>query len=72
MLPIEFLTTKRFRDAISDVGCKLYIPNGRINFESGLGKKPSGCAFGSIIIRIQDTFEIELINKNKLIKEVKE
>lgn len=59
LLPIEFLTTKRFHD-ICGLG-RVYIPNGRINFESGLGKKGRSPAFGSVVFKIGDTNEIEYI-----------
>jgi len=61
LFPIEFLTTARFHNSVT--GGKLYIPNGRINFESGIGKKGKSPAFGSIVMKLQDTFEIELIKK---------
>lgn len=47
LFPIEFLTTQRFHNAVS--GGKIFIPNGRINFESGLGKKGKSPAFGSVV-----------------------
>jgi len=61
LFPIEFLTTKRFHD----IGCKgkLFIPSGRINFESGLGKKGKSPAFGSVVMKLQEQFEVELIEK---------
>lgn len=63
LCPIEFLTTKRFRENISICGgCKIYLPQGRIKFQSGLGKKSTSPAFGSVIIKLQDYMEIELIN----------
>lgn len=61
LFPIEFLTTARFHNSVG--GGKLYIPNGRICFESGLGKSSKSPAFGSIVIKLQDTFELELITK---------
>lgn len=63
LLPIEFLTTKRFNEAIKRIGgFKLYLPNGRIKFQSGLGKKSTSPAFGSVIIKLQKEYEIELID----------
>jgi len=41
----------------------IFIPNGRICFESGLGKKGKSPAFGSVVMKLQDTFEIKLISK---------
>lgn len=61
LFPIEFLTTARFHNSVG--GGKLFVPNGRICFESGLGKKSSSPAFGSVVMKLQDTFEIELINR---------
>lgn len=63
LFPIEFITTKRFHDIAKNVGGKIYIPSGRINFESGLGKKSKNPAFGSVVMKIQDNWEIELIDK---------
>ena len=61
LFPIEFLTTARFHNSVG--GGKIFIPNGRINFESGLGKKGKSPAFGSVVMKIQDEWEIELIKK---------
>jgi phage N-6-adenine-methyltransferase len=61
LFPIEFMTTARFHNSIG--GGKLFIPNGRINFESGLGKKGKSPAFGSVVIKLQDKWELEFINK---------
>lgn len=64
MFPIEFLTTKRFHNVAT--GGKLYIPSGRIPFESGLGKEGKSPAFGSVILQIQDKWEIELLDLDKM------
>lgn len=61
LFPIEFITTKRFHEAVG--GGKLFVPNGRINFESGLGKKGKSPAFGSVVMKVQDTWELQLILK---------
>lgn len=61
LFPIEFLTTARFQNTVK--GGKIFIPNGRINFESGLGKKGKSPAFGSVVLKLQDTFEVEMISK---------
>jgi len=58
LFPIEFITTARFHNLVG--GGKLYVPNGRINFESGLGKKGKSPAFGSVVMKLQDNWEIEL------------
>jgi phage N-6-adenine-methyltransferase len=60
LFPIEFLTTMRFHKAVG--GGKIFVPNGRINFQSGLGKKGKSPAFGSIVMKIQDTWEMETID----------
>lgn len=59
LFPIEFVTTARFHNSVG--GGKIYIPNGRINFESGLGKKGKSPAFGSVVMKLQDTWEIEML-----------
>ena len=59
LFPIEFITTARFHNSVG--GGKLFIPNGRINFQSGLGKKGKSPAFGSVVMKIQDTWEVEMI-----------
>jgi phage N-6-adenine-methyltransferase len=61
LFPIEFITTARFHNSVG--GGKIFVPNGRINFESGLGKKGKSPAFGSVVMKLQDNFEIELIIK---------
>ncbi|OQB45317.1 MAG: DNA N-6-adenine-methyltransferase (Dam) [bacterium ADurb.Bin157] len=63
LFPIEFITTARFHNVA--LGGKLFIPNGRIAFESGLGKKSSSPAFGSVVLKIQDTWEMVLIDIKK-------
>jgi len=69
LFPIEFITTKRFHKGVR--GGKLFVPNGRINFESGLGKKGRSPAFGSVVLKIQDKWEIELIEA-KITKELED
>jgi phage N-6-adenine-methyltransferase len=61
LFPIEFVTTARFHNSVG--GGKIFIPSGRINFESGLGKKGKSPAFGSVVMKLQDKWEIELITK---------
>lgn len=60
LFPIEFITTQRFHNSVG--GGKLYVPNGRINFESGLGKTGRSPAFGSVVLKLQDRWEMEPIN----------
>lgn len=61
LIPTDSLTTAKFHKSIG--GGKIYVPNGRINFESGLGKKGTSPAFGSVVIKLQSYWEIELIDR---------
>ena len=58
LFPIEFITTKRFHEIMKDCGGYLYVPNGRIKFESGLGKKSSSPAFGSCVLKLEKNMDI--------------
>ena len=60
LVPIEFLTTKRFHSICK--GAKIFIPNGRIKFESGLGKPSKSPAFGSVIIKLDKGWSLEPID----------
>ena len=60
LFPIEFLTTARFHNLRCK--CKLFIPKGRINFESGLGKQGKSPAFGSVVIKLDDVNSVEYID----------
>ena len=60
LFPTEFLTTAKFHNL--HCHCKLFIPKGRINFESGLGKKGKSPAFGSVVIKLADENSIEYID----------
>ena len=62
LFPIEFLTMAKFHNL--NCKCKLFVPKGRINFESGLGKKGKSPAFGSVIIKLADENSIEYIDFN--------
>ena len=64
LVPIGFLTTKRFHNIMKGVGFTMYLPNGRIKFESGLGKKSSSPAFGSVVIRIGNIFNCSIYGDN--------
>lgn len=57
LFPIEFLTTKKFHETAG--GGLVYLPNGRIKFESGLGKDTRSPAFGSVVIKIQDEWGLK-------------
>lgn len=61
LFPIEFIVTKRFQAFATGL---LYVPSGRIKFESGLGKKATSPAFGSVIFKFGETNQIEFINLN--------
>lgn len=64
LIPIAFLTTKRFHSLAR--GGKIYLPNGRVKFERGLGKPSRSPAFGSVIIKLQDEWELEPLDLAKL------
>lgn len=66
LFPIEFITTKRFKNASEGFGGKIFIPDGRINFENEKRFQKSP-AFGSVVMKIQDKWEIEFIS-NKILK----
>lgn len=57
LFPIEFLTTAKFH--ISTGWWKIFIPNWRVNFQSWLGKKRQSPPFWSIVMKVQDIWEIE-------------
>lgn len=61
LLPIEFLTSKRFYSIIQNINFKIFIPDGRIKFESGLNRSNKSPAFGCVIIKLQNKGEIEMI-----------
>jgi len=64
LMPIEFMTTARFHNLCK--GGTVFIPNGRINFESGLGKKGKSPAFGSVVLKLGKKNEIVFIDKESL------
>lgn len=59
LFPIEFVVTQRYQAHAKGT---LYIPSGRIKFESGLGKPPTSPAFGSAIFKFGESNSIEYIN----------
>ena len=61
LFPIEFMTTARFHLCVG--GGLIFIPNGRINFESGLGKKGKSPAFGCVVMKLQDNWQVNMITK---------
>lgn len=70
LFPIEFLTTARFHE----LNChfKLFIPKGRINFESGLGKQGKSPAFGSIVVKLDDIDSVEYIDLSEAKKQAEQ
>lgn len=59
LFPIEFIITKRFRNFAQGT---LFVPDGRIKFESGLGKKATSPAFGSVVFKFGEENGIEYIS----------
>ena len=51
---------------MGNIGGVIYIPNGRINFQSGLSKKGKSPAFGSVIMKLADEYSVEMIKRNDL------
>jgi phage N-6-adenine-methyltransferase len=64
LLPIEFLTTHRFHN--SGATGRLFIPKGRIRFQSGLGKDSRAPAFGTVVLRLEDSNSVELLDISEL------
>lgn len=56
------MTTKKFYEIIENTKFKMFIPNYRIGFIVNKKEYTSG-AFGIVILKFQDKFEIELIDK---------
>lgn len=62
LFPIESMTTKKWTDAIGNVKFKMFIPNYRIGFIVD-NKEYSSGAFGVVILKLQEEFDIELLSK---------
>lgn len=62
LAPVSILTTKKFHKIIKDVGIKLYVPNGRINFRRIHQAEEETPAFGCIIMKLQSQNEIKFFN----------
>lgn len=60
LLPIGYLTTKKFHTICK--GATIYLPNGRIKFESGVGGKTKSPAFGSVVIKLSEEWKIQPID----------
>lgn len=63
LLPISYLTTKKFHELCS--GGRIYVPNGRISFENEVGGETRSPAFGSVIIRLDDGWSMEVLDIRK-------
>lgn len=59
LFPIDFLTTKKFHSL--KIKGRLFIPEGRIKFET-CGIYKGTPAFGSVVMKLQDNWGIELID----------
>jgi hypothetical protein len=59
LFPVGYLTTQQFHNTCG--GGRLYIPNGRINFESGLGKKRSSPPHGTVVLKLGSKWSVELM-----------
>ena len=57
--PISYLTTKKFHEICG--GGHIYLPNGRIKFENSVGGGERSPAFGSIVIKLDNSWSIETI-----------
>ena len=68
MFPIESMTTKKWTEAIKDVKFKMYIPNYRLGFIVDNKLYGSG-AFGIVVLKLQDHYDIELLEKENLLNE---
>lgn len=62
LFPIESMTTKKWTDSIKDCKFKMYIPNYRIGFIVD-GKEYNSGAFGIVILKLQDEFDIQLLER---------
>lgn len=71
LCPIEFLTTKRFHDAVLGLDFTIYLPNGRIKFASGTGGAEKSPAFGSVVIHLGGFYRsVKLIDRNGIRREL--
>lgn len=68
LTPIESLTTKAFHDIVWGGSYQIYLPNGRIKFDDGSGRKSSP-AFGCVVLRFTNdgswVYHWELVNEVK-------
>lgn len=59
------MTTKTFYEVIKNVKFKMYIPNYRIGFIVKEKEYNSG-AFGVVILKLEETFDIKLLTKKEM------
>jgi phage N-6-adenine-methyltransferase len=59
LLPISYLTTKKFHEICG--GGRIYVPNGRIKFENGVGGDVRSLAFGSIVLKLDNKWSVQTI-----------
>ena len=72
LCPVEFLTTKRFHNSLvaNDIKVIVFVPNGRIKFQSGVGLNEKSPAFGSVVVMPSDRcglFLVDFESENKLV-----
>lgn len=65
LFPIESMTTKKWYEIMKDIKFKMYIPNYRIGFIVGGQEYRSG-AFGIVVIKFQEKYDIELIERDEI------
>lgn len=66
LFPIESMTTRRWFEIIGDTKFKIYIPNFRLGFIVDDVEYTHG-AFGIVVLKLQDNYDIELIEKERMI-----
>ena len=59
------MTTKKWYDAIDGCRFKMYIPDYRIGFIVNNKEYRAG-AFGIVILKLQDKYDIEIIERSKI------
>lgn len=64
LLPVEFLTTKKFHQIMGSTSYVLHIPNGRIKFLNGNGS--AAPAFGSVIIELGSPQDYTMVQHMEL------
>ena len=62
LFPIESMTTKKWSNIIGETKFKMFIPDYRIGFIVNNKHYLAG-AFGVVILKFQDNYEIEILHK---------